>query len=50
MIRAFEFVFTLLQLGPILVLSIRSNPLSPLLASRPSQVRTEGSESTTVLS
>ena len=29
MIRAFEFIFTLLQLGPILTLTIGSNPLSP---------------------
>jgi hypothetical protein len=50
MIRAFEFVFMLLQLGPILTLTIGSNPLSPQLAPRSRQVRTEGPESTTVSS
>ena len=50
MIRAFEFLFTLLQLGPILVLSIGSNPLCPQLAPGSRQVRTEEPESTTVSS
>jgi hypothetical protein len=50
MIKAFEFFFTLLQLGPIFVLLVSSNPLSPQVASSSRRVQTEEPRSTTVFS
>jgi len=49
MARAIELLLTLLQLGPIVVLSIRSNRLSPHLAPKSREVQAEEPESTTPL-
>jgi hypothetical protein len=50
MARAIELLLTLLQLGPIVVLSIRSNRLSPQLAPKFHQALNEESESNTLSS
>jgi hypothetical protein len=50
MARAIELLLTLLQLGPIFVLSISSHPLIPQLAPTSRQVHTEEPESTTLSS
>ena len=49
MARAIELLFTLLQLGPIFVLAVGSNPLSPQLAPNSRQIQTEEQESKTLL-
>jgi hypothetical protein len=50
MARAIELLLTIWQLGPIVVLSIRSNRLSPQLAPKSREVQAEERESTTPLS
>ena len=50
MARAIELLLTIWQLGPIVVLSIRSNRLSPQLAPKSREEQAEERESTTPLS
>jgi hypothetical protein len=50
MVRAIELLFTLLQLGPLFVLSIGSNSLSSQLAPTSRQTQTEEPECTTLSS
>jgi hypothetical protein len=50
MARAIELLFTLLQLGPIFVLSISFKPPSPELAPQARRAHSEEPESATLLS
>jgi hypothetical protein len=50
MVRAFELLFTLLQLGPVFVLAIGSNPLSSQLAPTSRQALTKEPECTALSS